>query len=94
MNLSHLTPSSPFALRLDHQATREGVAGGLPYQEAEWVALSALTWDEAKAEARAMVKRIPLCRWDKTAAQHLSGCVLVEMVKTGTLRTLAFTFHL
>lgn len=92
LRLESAPPSSPFALRYDYATTREGRAGGLSLQSTEWAALTAQTWEAAKAEARALVHAINPCRFDRSAPQHLQGCCLVELAAPPALsfRTLAF----
>lgn len=83
-------PDAPFALRYDYATTAEGRAGGLPTQSTEWRAMLSQSWEDAKAEARALVGAINPCRFDLSAPQHLQGCVLVELTKAAPFRTLAF----
>lgn len=97
LRLEDINPPAPgvlFTLRYDLRATAEGRAGGLPLQTTEWAALTAQTWEAAKVEARALVRAINPCRFDRSALHHLQGCCLVEWADpyARSFRTLAFRF--
>ncbi len=69
--------STPFCLRLDWIATREGVRGGLKPQTTEWIPIESKDWNSAKDEAKEEFRKsIP---WDRLTPSILQGGVLVEM---------------